>query len=711
MATNNFQCTTEITPQLLSAVEYVRECLLAREAETSDIAEKQNKCHKLAALCQEIGIDLSGQQAAVLQVAAPYSEKQRTTIRKQFGEEVLDLVRGVAQMANISAFSKSKQGDISDENLRKMLIAMVNDVRVVLIKLADQLDNLRSLKDADEEYRREQAQLTLDVYARLANRLGVWYLKWELEDYSLRYLEPYDYHQIASNLDEKRGARESYIKTFTSDIEAKLKLISVDSNVYGRPKHIYSIWRKMKLKGLAFENIMDIRAVRVLVDSVGDCYAALGVVHTSWTHLPGDFDDYIATPKENGYQSIHTAVIGPVDKVVEVQIRTHDMHEENELGVAAHWRYKESASSSKSIDNKIQWLRQLLEWKDDLIYDGDIAEQFDAGVVDEQVYVFTPKGKVIDLPLGSTAIDFAYAVHTQVGHSTRGARINGRMRTLTTPLETGDQVDIITVKVGSPSRDWLALPGYVQTHRARSAIAHWFKQADRDQHIAMGRDVLERELPRQGLAQLSYDKIAHGSVYSGPEDMMAALGAGDVKLSKLIGKFKREHEKVEPKLPVFDTSRYTKSTSPSDFTVHGVGNLKTQIANCCQSVPGEQIVGFITRGRGITIHSKNCSNMIHLQEEDHDRLIDVNWGSGAEMSFVANINITAYNRSGLLHDVTKTLNDAKIQIQKAALDVQEEDSIVQLSLAIEVAGLATLTVALAKVKQIPNVLEAVRAAV
>ncbi|MFT5273754.1 MAG: GTP pyrophosphokinase [Saprospiraceae bacterium] len=702
--------TSDTESALLRAVSFVREIGVRAELEEEQLIRNCTKCEKLAALCQEIGIDELGQVAAILQVAEPLSEKVRARITKQFGAEVAELVRGVAQMANISAFSKSKQGEVSNENLRKMLIAMVNDVRVVLIKLADQLDNLRSLKDADENYRREQAQLTLDVYARLANRLGVWYLKWELEDYSLRYLEPYDYHQIASNLDEKRDVRERYITDFTTSIEQELTEINVEGSVYGRPKHIYSIWRKMKFKGLAFENIMDIRAVRILVNSVSDCYAALGVVHSNWSHLPGDFDDYIATPKENGYQSIHTAVIGPSDKVVEVQIRTHDMHEENELGVAAHWRYKEGAGSNKTIDNKIQWLRQLLEWKEDLFFDGDIAEQFDTELVDEQVYVFTPKGKVIDLPLGATAIDFAYAVHTQVGHSTRGTRINGRMRTLTTPLQTGDQVDIVTVKDATPSRDWLALPGYVKSHRARSAIAHWFKQADREQHVAMGRDILERELPRQGLSQLSYDKIAQRSNYPGTEEMMAALGAGDIKIVKLIGAFKREKEVEEPKLPVFDAARYTKSPSPSDFTVHGVGNLKTQIANCCQPVPGEPIVGFITRGRGISIHNKRCSNILHLQDDDHARLIDVNWGSGAQTSYIANINITAYNRSGLLHDVTKMLNDAKIQIQKAALDIQEEDSIVQLSLAIEVVGIATLTSALARVKQIPNVLEAVRAA-
>lgn len=699
-----------VANELNCAMEFVQSYLERRSQDEEAIAEQSRKCDRLVNLCKEIGLDLAAQQAAILQSVAPYSEKQRSLISKTFGAEVLNLVNGVAQMANISAFSKSKQGEVSDENLRKMLIAMVDDVRVVLIKLADQLDHLRSLKEVDEQTKQEQAQLTLDVYTRLANRLGVWYLKWELEDYSLRYLEPYDYHQIASNLDEKRDAREAYIEKFTAEIECKLAEINVSGSVYGRPKHIYSIWRKMKFKGLAFEHIMDLRAVRILVSSVNDCYAALGVVHTSWTHLPGDFDDYIATPKENGYQSIHTAVIGPTDKVVEVQIRTHDMHEENELGVAAHWRYKERAGSDKGIDNKIQWLRQLLEWKDDLIYDGDIADQFDVSVADEQVYVFTPKGKVIDLPLGCTAIDFAYSVHTQVGHSTRGARINGKMRTLTTSLQTGDQVEIITVKNGTPSRDWLALPGYVKSHRARSSIAHWFKLTNRDQHVAMGRDVLERELPRQGLQKLSYEKIAQRANYNNPEEMMAALGAGDVKLSKLIGSFKREKETSGPKISAFDASRYTKTAAPSDFTVHGVGNLKTQIANCCQPVLGDEIVGFITRGRGISIHNKRCANMLHLQEEDHARLIDVNWGS-SETGFIANINITAYNRSGLLHDVTKTLNDAKIQIQKAALDVQEEDSIVQLSLAIEVVSLTTLSTALTRVKQIPNVLEAVRASI
>ena len=462
----------------------------------------------------------------------------------------------------------------------------------------------------------------------------------------------------------------------------------------------------MKLKGLSFNNILDIRAIRILVDSVDQCYTALGLVHTQWQYLRGEFDDYIATPKPNGYQSIHTAVIGPDEKVVEIQIRTHEMHEENELGVAAHWRYKEKTGKDQSIDNKIQWLRQLLEWKDDLGADRNLATRFDAEIEDTRIYVFTPKGRVIDLPNGATAIDFAYAIHTEVGHRTRGTRINQKMRPLSTPLQTGDQVEIITVKTGSPSRDWISLPGFIKTNRARARIGHWFKSADREHHLSLGRGKLERELQRRHIRDISFDKIATKTSFDNTEEMMVAIGAGELKVAKLLNSFTAPDETRRDRSA---TLQRRKVEQPRDqFMVQGVGKLKTRIANCCQPMPGEKIVGYITRGRGITIHQKQCSNMSSLPEEDLKRLVDVSWGQGDETQYIVSISVLSYNRSNLLHDVTNAIKDSKISILKAILDVQEDDSIVRISLDLELGGRDRLAQVMNKIRSIPNVLEVQR---
>jgi len=666
------------------------------------------KAKRLLELCKEIELDDDALKAACLWVFGPYTALQYEKIQKAFGNVVREIIEGAAQMENMSAFSKSSQGTVSDENLRKMLIAMVNDVRMVLIKLADQVDVLRNIKHESETYRRDAAQLTLDVYARLANRLGVWYLKWEMEDYALRYLESDSYHQVAQELAEKRSDREQYIDTFIRSISDKLTAADLNATVYGRPKHIYSIWRKMKLKGLSFDNILDIRAVRILVDSIDECYTALGLVHTKWQYLPGEFDDYIATPKPNGYQSIHTAVIGPDEKVVEVQIRTREMHEENELGVAAHWRYKENTGKDQSIDNKIQWLRQLLEWKDDLNADSGLAAQFDAETEDARIYVFTPRGRVIDLPQGSTAIDFAYAIHTEVGHRTRGTRINQKMRPLNTALKTGDQVEIITVKTGSPSRDWVARPGFIKTNRARARITHWFKTVDRDQHLALGRNKLERELVRQRVHDISFEKIAIKNKFDNPDEMMIALGTGDVKVSKLLSTFIVRDDLRGEKTATPRARKAAPAVDRNQFIVHGVGKLKTQIANCCKPMPGEEIVGYITRGRGISIHQQSCSNILNLPEDDLNRLIDVSWGHTQDAEYVVSVSVLAYNRSNLLHDVTNVMKDSKVSIAKAVLDMQEDDSIVKIALDLEISGRDQLAQVLNQIKNIPNVLEAKR---
>lgn len=666
-----------------------------------------DKAMRLIALCKHIDLDKEALSAAYLSAFGPYTETQSGLILQRYGATIAEMIQGVAQMENISAFSKSSQGTVSDENLRKMLIAMVNDVRVVLIKLVDQVDILRNIKHETEEVQRDIAQLTLDVYARLANRLGVWYLKWEMEDYALRYLEQGAYRQVAAELDEKRSAREAYIEQFIENIDRSLKAAGLNAGISGRPKHIYSIWRKMKIKGLSFDNILDIRAIRILVDSIDQCYTALGLVHTAWNYLPGEFDDYIATPKTNGYQSIHTAVIGPEDKVVEVQIRTHEMHAENELGVAAHWRYKENTGKDQGIDNKIQWLRQLLEWKQDLSSDENLAKQFDAEVEEIRIYVFTPMGRVIDLPQGSTAIDFAYAIHTEVGHRTRGTRINQKMKPLNTRLQTGDQVEILTVKSGSPSRDWLALPGYIKTNRARGRISNWFKVEDRDQHLVLGREKLERELSRRRLTGLAFEKIAGLNRFESPDEMMVALGAGNVKVSKLLNPFtEKEVQRADKSGP--SRARKKPVSSKVAFFVHGVGKLKTQVANCCQPVPGEDIVGYITRGRGVTIHRHQCPNVLNLPEEDLPRLIDVTWGQTEEQNYVVSVSVLAYNRSNLLHDITNTMKENNVNIIKALLDMQEDDSIAKISLDLEFSGQHRLAQLLNQVQNIPNVLEVKR---
>ncbi len=674
--------------------------------------QRVDKAQRLIQICEQIELDTEAKQAAFLCVFSPFNSAQTIQIREAMGEAVSEMIAGVAQMENISAFSithqqSSKQGAVSDENLRKMLIAMVNDVRVVLIKLVDQVDVLRNIKNEADEVKKATAQITLDVYARLANRLGVWYLKWEMEDYALRYLEPSDYHQIAQELSEKRVDRERYIEQFINQIDQSLATANLSAKIYGRPKHIYSIWRKMRLKGLSFANILDIRAVRVLVDNIDQCYTALGLVHTQWSYLPGEFDDYIATPKPNGYQSIHTAVIGPNEKVVEVQIRTHSMHEENELGVAAHWRYKENSSRDQSIDNKIQWLRQLLEWKDDLTENESLSTQFEAETGESRVYVFTPKGRVIDLPEGSTAIDFAYAVHTEIGHRTRGTRINQTMRPLDTPLKTGDQVEIITVKSGGPSRDWVAVAGYIKTNRARARITHWFKTADKDQHLALGREKLERELSRKHLSDLSYDKIASAQPYDSVDEMMIALGIGEVKLTRLLSPFITEKPAASASSPVSNRA-HKPSSGENQFMVQGVGKLKTQIANCCQPMPGEEIIGYITRGRGITIHQSQCSNIKNLKEDDLNRLIDVSWGQTSDAQYVMSLSVLAYNRQNLLHDVTEALKNEHVQILKAVLDIQEDESVVLIHLDIQLRGQQRIQPLLSKVKNIPNIIEVKR---
>ncbi|MEM7195505.1 MAG: bifunctional (p)ppGpp synthetase/guanosine-3',5'-bis(diphosphate) 3'-pyrophosphohydrolase [Pseudomonadota bacterium] len=647
-----------------------------------------------------------------LQAFCPLDNDQLKGLEEAFGTASVNMLKGVIRIDQLSAFSRnpaagqSADPSANEENLRKMLITMVDDVRVVLIKLASMLSQLRLAKSLPANDQVQLARITQDIYAPLANRLGVWQLKWEMEDFILRYLQPRSYQELASRLQEKRVVREAYIDQYIAGLRKSLSEAGIENEVYGRPKHLYSIWKKMQKKGLAFENLWDIRAVRILVNDLADCYAALGVVHTQWRHLPGEFDDYIATPKGNGYRSIHTVVIGPEGKSVEVQIRTREMHEENELGVAAHWRYKENTSEDTVIDSKVLWLRQLLEWKDQVADGAELAEEFIRSVTEKRVYVFTPNGKVIDLPHGSTPIDFAYAIHSEVGNRTRGARVNAKMVSLAHVLKTGDQVQIQTAKNATPSRDWLRADlGYVKTSRARNRIQHWFKQGDHDHNVSVGRTMLEKELHRLGLNDLNYERIAEETHFHKVDDLLAALGANDFKLSKALGPFKPSAPPVEP---VVKSKPVGNRRRPQGFNIQGVGNLLTNLAKCCGPVPGEQIVGFITQGRGVSVHRQNCNNITNLPTEQQNRLIEVEWGEQSLESYAVDLEIQAYHRSGLLHDVTQTLKDNHTDVLLLNMSTDAEH-IARVDLRIEISGSQDLNRVINQIRQIQNVLSVRRA--
>jgi GTP pyrophosphokinase len=595
------------------------------------------------------------------------------------------------------------------ESLRKMLLAMAEDVRVVFIKLADRLHNMRTLGALAEEKQRRIARETMDVFAPLANRLGIWQLKWELEDLAFRYLEPLTYKRIAGLLSERRIDREAYIERFVDWLSNALNEAGVEAEVTGRPKHIYSIWRKMQRKGMDFEHIYDVRAVRVLVHSIRDCYGALGVVHSAWQYVPGEFDDYIATPKENNYQSIHTAVIGPDGKTVEVQIRTLDMHRQSELGVAAHWRYKEGRRGDKQFDDKIAWLRSLLEWKDEVAEATEFVDQFKSEVFTERVYVLTPKGNIVDLQTGATPLDFAYHIHTNVGHRCRGAKVNGQMVPLTHTLRTGDRVEVLTVREGGPSRDWISPHlGFLHTSRARSKVAAWFREQNYDASVTDGRSVLEREFDRLGITDVNFDKLAGRFHFSKTDDFLAAIGRGEIKSGQIVTTVR---ELIEPaardERPVMPVRTAQAPKSAPAITIQGVGNLMTRMGKCCNPLPGDPVVGFITRGQGITIHRRDCANALRHHNESDERLIEVKWGASSERTYPVLIEVTAYDRAGLLRDITALFANERINVL-GVNTITDKQQIAHMTFTVEISNVEILSRILVLIDQIPNVYKVLR---
>ncbi len=657
-----------------------------------------------------LNLDHATLAAAILHDVVEDTEITLDDVASTCGDDVARLVDGVTKMRTIGEYQQELSAGketVRAESLRKLLLAMAEDVRVVLIKLADRLHNMRTLKFLSEERQRRIARETMDIYAPLANRLGIWHIKWELEDLSFRYLDPVTYKQIARFLRERRVDRQHYIEKVVGILETELGKAGIQADIQGRPKHIYSIWKKMRRKGLGFHQLYDVRAVRVLVDTVADCYHALGIVHSLWPHIPREFDDYIATPKENMYQSIHTAVVGPEGKTLEVQIRTPEMDRHAELGVAAHWRYKEGGKRDHRFEQKIAWLRQLLDWKEEEGSAGDFIDRFKSEVFQDRVYVLSPTGEVFDLPQGATPLDFAYHVHTEVGNRCRGAKVDGRIVPLGYELKSGEQVEILTARQGGPSRDWLNPHlGFLKTSRARSKVRTWFKQRDHDQNVADGRDALDRELHRLGADGLGLEALAQQLNLQSVDEMLVAVGRGDItptQVARVVQQLtKRTGEETETALaPV----RRRKSAEGGDIHIRGVGNLLTTMARCCKPAAGDPIIGFITRGRGVTIHTRDCPNVLSMPEDNSQRLVEVEWSSHEQNTYQVDIEIEAIDRQGLLRDISTVLANEKINVLAANSRSDKHDHTARMLVTIEISDIDQLSRVLTRIGQLSNVLE------
>jgi GTP pyrophosphokinase len=595
------------------------------------------------------------------------------------------------------------------EGIRKLLLSLASDVRLVLLRLALQLVRLRNLKEATPTEQRWVALETREIYAPLANRLGIWQVKWELEDLAFRYIEPDEYKRIAGWLKSKRAERERYIDDLRELIGRELGKAGISGETSGRPKHIYSIYRKMKRKALAFEQVMDVLAVRIQVETVAECYAALGIVHGLWAYLPGEFDDYIATPKENNYRSLHTAVIGPGRLPLEVQIRTREMHEHAELGVAAHWQYKEGRRAESSFQQKINWLRQLLEPSARSGLEPDLLDSLQAEIFEDRVYALSPKGEVVDLPRGATPLDFAYQVHTNLGHRCRGAKVNGRIVSLGHHLVNGDTVEIITGKQPNPSRDWLVPSlGFLASPRNRSKVRSWFRKLDQGQNREHGRHMFEREIDRLGVRSLPLPEILDELNLPDADTLYVGLGDGEITLAQLVGAIqRRQHEREPARLKA--PTRTGGHDATGGMVVDGVGDLLNTIARCCRPVPPEPIAGYITLGRGVSIHRADCANLIRLRDSQPRRVLAVDWGRPSpERTFPVTIRVQAFDRRGLVRDISSVLADEHISIETMNTVTNTAENTATIDMTVTVHGLEELSRLLGRFSGLSNVISAAR---
>ncbi len=675
----------------------------------------------LAVSLAAIGMDAPSRASGILFAAPKYLAKP-DELREKFGAEIASLAAGVEKLYQLRVSTRPGRGgkpsddeqEKQSEVLRKMVLAMVEDIRVVLIRLASRTQTLRFFAKNPNAERESYAQESLDIYAPLANRLGMWQLKWEIEDLSLRFIDAEGYKRVAQMLDEKRAEREAFIQSVTGQLARELESAGVHAQIQGRPKHIFSIYNKMRAKDLAFSEIFDVRAVRVIVDSLKDCYSALGIVHNLWTPIPQEFDDYISRPKANLYRSLHTAVIGPDGRALEVQIRTQEMHQHAEFGVAAHWRYKEAGAGSRAegaFDEKIAWLRQLLAWRDEVADSAAWVEQFKQAALDDTVYVMTPQGRVIDLPAGSTPIDFAYALHTDLGHHCRGAKVDGHMVPLDTPLKNGQRVEIVSAKVGGPSRDWLnAELGYLKSHRARQKVRQWFNNQALADTVATGRAIVEREMNREGEGRAKLDTLAATLGFAKPDDLFAAAARDEVNLRQIqvaLRTLVRGEAAPAPVEPAGPAMRKPKAGGgDSGILIVGIDHLLTQLAGCCKPVPPDPIRGFVTRGRGVSIHREDCPSFHNLADKHPERVIDADWGAKNIGAFSVDMVIVAADRQGLLRDVGEALAREKINV--TAVNTQSKQDLAYMRFTCEVADLEQLRRAISVVKDVSGVLRVSR---
>ncbi|HHE3651089.1 GTP diphosphokinase [Pasteurella multocida] len=678
---------------------------------------------EMVEILHSLNMDADSLLTAMLYPTIHHKLVELSQINEDFGANIYKLAKGVMEMDNIRQLNASQSANNAQvDNIRRMLLAMVDDFRCVIIKLAERITFLRDAEQTcSEEDKVLAAKECANIYAPLANRLGIGQLKWELEDYCFRYLHPEQYRSIANLLKERRLDREQYIADFVSEVSDYLRHNIDKVEVYGRPKHIYSIWRKMQKKHLEFSDLYDVRAVRIIVPKLQDCYTALGIVHTHFKHIPKEFDDYVANPKPNGYQSIHTVVLGKGGKPVEVQIRTQQMHDDAELGVAAHWKYKEGATGGRSgYEEKITWLRKLLAWQDDITDSGEIMAEMRSQVFDDRVYVFTPKGEVIDLPTGSTPLDFAYAIHSEIGHRCIGAKVSGRIVPFTYQLQMGDQIDIITQKNANPSRDWLNPNlGFTHTAKARAKIHAWFKKQDREKNIPTGKEMLENELTRLniGLKQIEPHALARYNLKN-LEDLYAGIGGGDIRLNHLINFLQNKLIKTTAQEVDEEILRHVANKSAANnqqkekprgyVIVEGVGNLMHHIARCCQPIPGDHIMGYITMGRGISIHRSDCEQFLELQQAHPERVVESIWGDNYASGFKISIRIIASDRSGLLRDITTVLANDKISVLGVSSRTDTKKQLATIDMEIELNNVQILSKILARLSKLDDVIEAKR---
>ncbi len=682
-------------------------------------------CVAVALILCEMKVQSIVIAAALLHDTVEDTSVTAEDIRREFGDEIMTLVDGVTKLTDIPNTNRiggpvssddkpaetdesinekeraQRKQELKTATLRKTMVAMTKDVRVMIIKLADRLHNMRTLSYTSKEKQRRIAKETLDIYAPIANVLGIWRIKWELEDLAFRYVHPNEYAQIAENLAATHALREREISEIQTRLQDIMEAVHIECEITGRPKHIYSIYGKMLDRNKPFEMLRDLRGVRVIVKTVADCYSALGQIHTHWRPIPNEFDDYIANPKDNFYQSLHTAVIYDDGKPLEVQIRTFEMHQNAEYGVAAHWRYKGSVKDH-FFENRIDWLRSAMDWQQDTPDANEFVEGMKSDVFENRVYVFTPHRDIIDLPAGSTPIDFAYAVHTEVGHRCRGAKVNGKIVPLNYVLKEGDQVSVTTAKQGGPSRDWLnPNTGLVHTQKARSKIRAWFKWQDREQNLAQGKETLKHELVRLGLTDTDLSEIAPKIDYKSLDDMYVAIGCGDLSPIRVINKINEEIKAMN--LPPVLAPRPRPQHTDSDVTVLGVGNIYTTFGKCCNPAPGDAIIGYITMGRGCTIHKSNCPNILRIKNTE--RLINVSWGAPTQIYSVP-IMIKAYDRQGLINDITNLLVSESINLEN--INVKTNHNFVNVDIVVDVQDIAQLSRLLNKLETLPNVVDAYR---